>query len=148
MRNYIIKYFINYLCGSDLLARWLSLFLYASISIRERIFVNARIRAGSKFKLFLRFVFIDVRCFRLPPKMSSRTPGWRPPIHTNPDSVRCLPGGHTAVAESLAIAPVTLLVFKLSALRQTAVWRIGNLWISEQHSVDGSLGCIKENNWN
>jgi hypothetical protein len=29
--------------------------------------VNARIRAGSRFKRFLWFVLIDVRCFRVPP---------------------------------------------------------------------------------
>jgi hypothetical protein len=33
--------------------------------------MSARIRAGSKFKRFLCFVLIDVRSFRVSPKMSS-----------------------------------------------------------------------------
>jgi hypothetical protein len=39
-------------------------------SVRGRIFVSARIIAGSRFKRFLCFVLIDVRCFRLPSEMS------------------------------------------------------------------------------
>jgi hypothetical protein len=38
----------------------------SGISILGRIFVNARIRAGSSFKWFLCLGLIDVRCFRLP----------------------------------------------------------------------------------
>jgi hypothetical protein len=37
--------------------------------------LSVKIRVGSRFKRFLRFVLIGVRCFRVPPKMSSCTPG-------------------------------------------------------------------------
>jgi hypothetical protein len=40
------------------------------MTVRGRLFVSARIRAGSKFKRFLCFVLIDVRCFRLRPGVS------------------------------------------------------------------------------
>jgi hypothetical protein len=33
--------------------------------------LSARIRTGSRFKQFLCFVFNDVKCFRILPKMSS-----------------------------------------------------------------------------
>jgi hypothetical protein len=58
-------------------------FWHTSTSIQGWIFVSARNRASSRFKWFLWFVSIDVRCFLLPHKMSShspevnRTPGWR-----------------------------------------------------------------------
>jgi hypothetical protein len=48
----MIKCSVNYLCGSDMLMGWLSLFLVASTSIRGRIFVSARFIAGSRFKCF------------------------------------------------------------------------------------------------
>jgi hypothetical protein len=62
------KYFISYQCGSDLLVKWLSLFLVCHHLISETIFVSMRIRVGSEFKRFLCFVLIDVRCLRLPPE--------------------------------------------------------------------------------
>jgi hypothetical protein len=37
--------------------------------------VSARIRVCSRFKLFLCSVLIDVRCFHVPHKMSTPTPG-------------------------------------------------------------------------
>jgi hypothetical protein len=37
------------------------------IELRGRIFLSARIRAGSRFKQFLCFVLIGVRCLLLPP---------------------------------------------------------------------------------
>jgi hypothetical protein len=46
-------------------------FWHVSTSVRGRIFVSAKIRASSRFKRFLCFVLIDVRCFRVLPKMSS-----------------------------------------------------------------------------
>jgi hypothetical protein len=67
----MIKYVTNYECGSDLLMRWLSLFLACQHLSSG---TSARIRAGSRSKRFLCFILIDVRCFRLPSKMSSRTP--------------------------------------------------------------------------
>jgi hypothetical protein len=51
--------------------------------IQGRIIVSVRIRAGSRIKRFLCFVLIDVRCFRVPPKMSlgisygTGIPDWR-----------------------------------------------------------------------
>jgi hypothetical protein len=53
-------------------------FWHASTSIRGQIFVSARIRAGSRFNRFLCFILIDVRCFRVLPKLSSTTPGGYP----------------------------------------------------------------------
>jgi hypothetical protein len=35
--------------------------------VSGEIFVNVRIRAGSRFGRFLCFVFIDARCLRVPP---------------------------------------------------------------------------------
>jgi hypothetical protein len=61
--------------------RWLSCFLHARTSIRGRIFLSARIRSGPRFKRFPCFVLIDLRCFRLPPKMYWRTRGLRPVIY-------------------------------------------------------------------
>jgi hypothetical protein len=67
-------------------------FWHASTSIQGRIFVSARIRAGSRFKRFLCFVLIEVRCFRVPPKMSlrspggTRTPGWRNSSRTSQET--------------------------------------------------------------
>jgi hypothetical protein len=49
-------------------------FWHASTQIRGRIFVSARIRTGSRFKRFLCFVLINVRCFRVPSEVSSRYP--------------------------------------------------------------------------
>jgi hypothetical protein len=57
---------------------------HAATAIGINIFMSARLRAGSRFRRFLCFVLIDVRCFRVPSKMSSRIPGgariagWRP----------------------------------------------------------------------
>jgi hypothetical protein len=51
----------------------------ASISVRGRIFVSAKIRPGWRFKRFLCFVSIVVRYFRIPRNISSRTPGERIP---------------------------------------------------------------------
>jgi hypothetical protein len=47
--------------------RWLSLFLACQYLNSGRIFVSARIRGGSRFKGFLCFVLIDVRCLSVPP---------------------------------------------------------------------------------
>jgi hypothetical protein len=51
----MIKYFINYQCGSHMLMRRLSLLLLCS----------ARIRDGSRFKRFLCFLLINVIRFAL-----------------------------------------------------------------------------------
>jgi hypothetical protein len=42
---------------------------------RGRIFASARMRAGSRSRRFLCFALIDVRCFRVLPKIFSNTPG-------------------------------------------------------------------------
>jgi hypothetical protein len=54
----------------DPLGQWYSTFsvrVAARCSFPWRIFMSARIRAGSRFKRFLRFVLIDVRCFHVSP---------------------------------------------------------------------------------
>jgi hypothetical protein len=54
--------------------RWPSLFL-ACQQLNSGTNLRERIRSGSTFKWFLCFVLIDVRCFHVLPKSSSRTPG-------------------------------------------------------------------------
>jgi hypothetical protein len=39
---------------------------HGNTSIRERVFMIVKIRAGSRFKQFLCFALIDVRCSRIP----------------------------------------------------------------------------------
>jgi hypothetical protein len=63
-------------------------FWHASTSLRGRIFVSGKIRAGLRLKRFLCFVLTDISCFRLPAKMSSHTGGstrtgdWKPIFQT------------------------------------------------------------------
>jgi hypothetical protein len=59
-------------------------FWHASISIRGRIFVSAKTRSGSKFKLFLCFLLIDARSFRVPrgggyayPRLKATAPDYK-----------------------------------------------------------------------
>jgi hypothetical protein len=59
----MIKYFINYYYGSDL---FLTCLWHAITSVWGQILVSAMIRADTRFKRFLCFVLIDVRCFRVP----------------------------------------------------------------------------------
>lgn len=61
-------------CSDDWAPFW-----EASTSIRGRIFVSAGIRADSRFKLFLCFVSIEERYFRMLSKMSSCTLGYAYP---------------------------------------------------------------------
>jgi hypothetical protein len=65
-KNYMIKYFINYYCGSDLLMIWLSLFLACQhLSLGMNIH---ECEDQSWFNVQEVPVFvIDVRCFRIPP---------------------------------------------------------------------------------
>jgi hypothetical protein len=72
-QNYMIKYFVNYECGSDPLMRRLSWFLTANTSVLVQIFLHATFRADTGFKRFLCFVLINDKHFRLPLKMYSRT---------------------------------------------------------------------------
>jgi hypothetical protein len=51
-------------------------FQCASTSIWWEMFVSARIRAGSRFKRFLCFVLIDVRCLRLPQVADHWSKAW------------------------------------------------------------------------
>jgi hypothetical protein len=58
--------------------RWLSLFLASQHLSSGKNLRECEYQSWSKVKLFLCFVLIDVRCFRLFPTMSSDTPGSRP----------------------------------------------------------------------
>jgi hypothetical protein len=46
--------------------------------------------AGSRFRRFLCLVLIDIRCFRIQPKISSRTPAWWPLSYTSGVSTNSL----------------------------------------------------------
>jgi hypothetical protein len=70
-QNYNIKYVIHYECCSDVLPRWLSLFLAC-----ERLSPRTNLRWVWESEL-VQVSGRSVSCFRLPPKIFSHTPEHR-----------------------------------------------------------------------